>query len=563
MPLKQRSRRKPERPPETGTVSPRPFPGRFSFCPAGPRRLKGRAEYAIMGADRFPGHKKTEVLPIIKKRLFSLILLLVFTLSALPLRAGAEAADSAGAVEGAVSLSVLTNMDYGTSNVVFRNEVVTVYLREVGFWETGNMYGDNVMSFSFRLEMDPEYFPPIPGYSATGELASVKAGGQPAKLLSQPSEGLMSYSLQEKSMVYVIENPGKLPVDLEIELKSSRNNPKKFSYPIGPVHVEIAGDIYDSADSRTAEAVSGSVSLGGLLRREPVPVLDQGGVTMTATGFMVNDLSEYYGGDHRELNLILSVSNANQWDVMLYLPDFDEAVLNGKKYRVMLQNMTSRSMPDMMASVPANSENTVFYLSFQPQDSTAPLPQELESGEFALQALMPTSDELAGQSVWRWPELFNLAPLSFDMAYDGDPEPEAVTLPLPPLTDMGGQEIFSFGGVTLSCEYADFIPYGGKAALSGFGTLRNETGSALGVTLEFPSVNGQSAPGFSLALSDGADRVAACPAGGECGAQITFLLPEGVMPDDVREITCVLRYFDPETRKNIVWQPVILVPAAE
>ena len=103
MPLKQRSRRKPERPPETGTVSPRPFPGRFSFCPAGPRRLKGRAEYAIMGADRFPGHKKTEVLPIMNKRLFSLILLLVFVLSALPLYAGAEsAAPAARTLEGKV-----------------------------------------------------------------------------------------------------------------------------------------------------------------------------------------------------------------------------------------------------------------------------------------------------------------------------------------------------------------------------------------------------------------------------------------------------------------------------
>ena len=464
------------------------------------------------------------------------------------------------AQSGALSFSVITNKDYGKDLLIFQNEAITIYLDKVSFYET-NSFGDNMMVVSFYCDMNEEYFPKTSGYAASGNLTTLKVGGVSTKTAYHLSDSLMDYYGMSRSLQYPFQNPDKKSVDIEIELKSNRNNPKKFSYKIGPVHIDIAGDIYDGAGAKNAEPTAESVSLGALLRGEPVTMIDTNGFTMTATAMRYQNVSSY--DEIKEIVLYTTISNTNAHEIVLDTP-YESVVLNGKKYEgLMAKTGSYSSMPDTRIRIPASDKiNVVIYI----QDYEYPVPSldELEYGEFTFTAYMATTDDLASQAYYRWPELFVYKPLSFDMAYDGAPVPDPISLPFAALDNMIGKTVFSYEGITLNCKDSYIVPASeNKLRVYADCTLKNDTDHDLRVTLEEILIGNESAAaGLTMSDKDG-NRISSCPAHSSCDVIFYLLLPVGVEPESVTSMSCILHYLDTEAQKNTLWQPVVFTIGAQ
>ncbi len=479
-------------------------------------------------------------------------------LASLGLGGGAATSEKSASTESAqssaLSFSVITNKDYGKDLLVFQNEAITIYLDKVSFSET-NTFGDNMMIVSLYCDVNEVYFPKTSGYAASGNLTVLKVGGVSTKTAYHLSDSLMDYYGMSRSLQYPFQNPDKKSVDIEIELKSNRNNPKKFSYKIGPIHIDIAGDLYDGAGSQYAEHTAASVSLGGLMRGEPVTLIDTNGFTMKATAIRCQNMYSGEENGPKEILLYMSASNANTHDIALYTP-YESTVLNGKKYDG-LMTKASGSIPDTTIRIPALSEDMSILMHIQSYENPVPPLDELEYGEFTFTAYMATTDDLASQAYYRWPELFVYEPLSFDMAYDGAPVPDPISLPFPSLTNMIGKDVFSYEGVTLKCRDFFFYPSAGNNILvNAECTLMNDTDNDLRITFEEVLVNNQSSSAALSMKDTGGNRIYFCPAHSSCDASFSLRLPNEIMPESVTNLSCILHYLNNETQKNTLWQPV-------
>ena len=470
-------------------------------------------------------------------------------------KAAGDSSDTKPAQSNALSFSVITNKDYGNELLVFQNEAITIYLDRVSFSQTNN-FGPDMMTVSFACDMNDDYFPKTSGYAAKGNLTVLKVGGVSTKTAYHLSDGLRDYYGMGQYLQYPFQNPGKQGVDIEIELKSGNNNPKKFTYKIGPIHIDIAGDIYDGIESQYAEHTAESVSLGGLLRYEPVLLSDTNGVTITATSIQYQGRSSYTS--EMQILLNLRVSNANSHDVVLYIP-WEGVHLNGNEYDgTMLVRTPNTWMDSTSATIPALSDNLTILLYIHSDDGVVPTLEELNNGQIELTAYMAPNDEIASEAYYRWPELFVLDPLSFDMAYDGEPVPEPVTLSFPSLSHMTGTNLFSYDGITLFCEDSYSYPAsGGSWILNGTCVLQNDTDYDLSISLEEPLLNDEPSSARLLLVDESGNSLSSCPAHGHCKASFLLLLPEGIHEDTVSSIKCTLHYLNTATLKNYLWQPVV------
>ncbi len=467
--------------------------------------------------------------------------------------AESAAASTEGPISGAVSFTVKTSKDYGKDLVVFRNEIITVYLKQVNFYEE---YANkkNIMTVNFACDLDPVYFPKITGYSANGDLTSLKVGGVKTKTAMHISDGLMG-SLGEKSLQYAVENPEKLPVDLEITVKNSRFNSKRFNHKIGPIHIEIDGDLYDGAGEITKEATASHVSLGGIKRGEAATLVDESGVKIQATRIELFKYDE----SSRKLSLIMTVTNENDRDVLLTIP-FDGIKLNGEEAYFHLIEYGDMStiyhMDDL--TVPAKTENLRISLDFDLYGVENLSADWLENGEMTLWAQMPTTDELAAADSWKWPDLFKIEPLTFDMAYVGEPEPETVEMVFPAADRLAESEPMTWEGLSFRFVMEPSgSPNDFRSMIVLYGLVQNDSDMNLAVRLESLTINGMTA-NFSMSVTNMStgEQLGFCPAGEESMFTMMVAIDGMMQVEDVKEISCKLCYTDVDQQKNVVWQPI-------
>ena len=484
-------------------------------------------------------------------------------LAALGIGEGTPAAEQSAAPtqQGTLSFTVTTNKKYGTTYPVLQNEAITVYLEEVSFTEK-NMFGENIMTVSFSCEMNESYFPKTSGYAASGDIKTLKVGGVSTKTAYHLSDGLMDYYGMGHSLQYPFENPGKQPVDIEIDLKSGRNNPNKFDYKIGPIHIEIEGDIYDGVDEMTAEVTENAVDLSGLMHNEPVTLIDQNGIILKAIGIS----NDAYRGD---LNIELSASNENAHPVSIDMVSsthptpnstkYIYAMLNGQHYYYDVRSANVLSSI-MILTIPANMQSARYTLVISEDETPVPTLEELKNGQLTFLAYMATTEDLEQEEYYKWPELFNINPLNFKFdAAAAAVDSDAMKLPFPKIVEQYPGEYFCDPVPLFNVENVEMYVWDGFAFAMGErfritlqGTLKNNTDSDLTVSMKEFIIGGSSADGRLTLRGDDGNTAEFIPANSEMACVVNIALPAGMDIADLSELGCTLRYFDVNTEKNIL-----------
>ena len=416
------------------------------------------------------------------------------------------------------------------------------------------------MSVSIYCDVDPQKMPIITGYSANGELSSLKIGGVSTQLTGYQSTGLRG-SLDERTLSYNFQNPDSKPVEMVINLKNSRFNGNRFNYNIGPITIEFEGDLYDGVGDLKAEQTEETVSLGALLHGQSVTLVDQNGITIKAISISYAKEGRYGGP---EITLTLSVSNANVRPVYI---DLETAVkvdntiyygifLNGKQFSYFVRDM-SNFFDDLGISIPAGVEDHRYRLIITEDDSPVPTLEELETGFFAIVAYMPTTDALAQQRYFTWPQLFNIEPFMFDLKFDEsliaqEEVLEGVCFEMVSVEDLLGATIADTNELSLWCFSAELDSTQYPALFSAILAIENKTDHEVTVRAENVKLDGESVGGM---IGVSGDRSIVAGSGDDMFAHIFFY-------DDsyknMKQLTCTLCLYDAATEEKLVEQPITI-----
>ncbi len=309
-------------------------------------------------------------------------------------------------------------------------------------------------------------------------------------------------------------------------------------------------------------AAEEEVSLGALLYHENAVLFDSDGVTITITA-IIQDIPY-----SPEIILKADCTSDLEHPVLIWftLPNqtdqdpFSGFILNGQEFYGSAQ---SRDEEGGLASgiyIPAKGKSeavTIFMLPEEmPQDEVYLSYKDVTEGSFCITIFRPSTDK-SEESFPGWAVLAVHNPVPFNMSYDG-PVSEEKEMAIPPLDAFTeGTEIFSFDGVTLTCLDAD---YGMdmdfyRFSLMGHAVLRNDTDHDFTLVIYDTHINGGRNGAFSLTPEDGSSVF---PAHSETECTFSMPLNEGMDPEEYASLSMILCCKDPETGKNLIWQPVLL-----